>query len=153
MSRGLAPASESIPNLAPMVDVIMVILIFFMLGASLQLAREGVLKTELDPRSGPGPGAAAEILPVVKIALAEVDRPDACDIFVMGEPLPENTFAALRERLEQRRAAGADVANPVVIAAQSGVRWKLVVAAMDSAIAAGFHNVQFAVRLGGGSAP
>ena len=47
------PHGESIPNLAPLVDVIMVLLIFFMLGASLNLKTEGVLQTELDDRSGP----------------------------------------------------------------------------------------------------
>ena len=140
---------ESIPNLAPMVDVIMVILVFFMLGASIQLAKEGVLQTELDPRSGPGEGAAVEIIPSVKIALQDVEQGRSCNIFVNGEPLPGNTFDDLRTFLDQRRAAGADTANPVVIGSQPGVQWKLVLRAMDAAAAAGFRNVQFAVSLGG----
>jgi biopolymer transport protein ExbD len=152
MRRGLpAPAGERIPNLAPMVDVIMVILVFFLLGASLELAREGVLQTELDPRSGPGEGTPIEIIPAVKIALEEVDAGRACNIYVMGKPLPGNTFEHLRGFLEQRRTAGADTANPVIIAAQPGVRWRFVVNAMDVAVRAGFTNVQFAVSLGGGT--
>ena len=55
--KKLEPATESVPNLAPMVDVIMVLLIFFLLGATLDLVKQGILQTELDPRSGPGGGS------------------------------------------------------------------------------------------------
>ena len=152
MRRGLpAPAGERIPNLAPMVDVIMVILVFFLLGASLELATEGVLQTELDPRSGPGAGTPVEIIPSVKIALEELDGGRACNIYVMGELLAGNTFENLHGFLEEKRAAGADLANPVIVAAQPGVRWRFVVKAMDVSIRAGFTNVQFAVSLGGGT--
>jgi biopolymer transport protein ExbD len=152
MRRGLpAPAGERIPNLAPMVDVIMVILVFFLLGASLELVKEGALQTELDPRSGPGEGTPIEIIPSVKIALEEVDGGRACNIYVMGELLPGNNFEHLSSFLRQQRAAGADTANPLVVAAQSGVRWRFVIKAMDVAVRAGFTNVQFAVSLGGGS--
>ena len=146
MSHPLSPASERIPNLAPMVDVIMVILVFFMLGASLDLFREGALRTELDPRSGPGPGAAVEIIPAVKIALADVDDGAGCAVFVMGQPL-EGGIAALRTLLEQKVRQGADVLSPVVIAAEATTRWRYVVAAMDACQQAGFTNVQFAVHL------
>ncbi len=142
--------SERIPNLAPMVDVIMVILIFFILGASLQLTREGVLQTQLDPRSGPSEGTPVNIVPAVKIALEQAG-PDDCNIYVMGEPLAGNSFDSLALYLDQRRQAGADTQNPVVIAAQAGVRWKHVIAAMDASVRAGFTNVQFAVSLAGGT--
>ncbi len=138
--------AERIPNLAPMVDVIMVILVFFILGASLELTREGILQTQLDPRSGPGPGAAIEIIPVVKIGLERT--PAGCRVYLMGRPIGENAFAELADLLDQRRRAGADTAGPVVIGAQQQVRWQFVVAAMDAAVRAGFHNVQFAVSLG-----
>jgi biopolymer transport protein ExbD len=129
----------------------MVILVFFMLGASLELASEGVLQTELDPRSGPGAGAAVEIIPAVKIALEEVDGGRACNIYVMGGPLPGNTFEHLYRFLEEKRAAGADPANPVIVTAQAGVRWRFVIKAMDVSVRAGFANVQFAVSLRGGT--
>ncbi len=152
MRRGLPePAGERIPNLAPMVDVIMVILVFFLLGATLELATEGVLQTELDPRSGPGEGTAIEIIPAVKIALEEADGGRACNLYVMGQSLPGNTFKHLYAYLDQRRREGADTANPVVIAAQSGVHWRYVIKAMDVAMRAGFTNVQFAVSLAGGT--
>jgi biopolymer transport protein ExbD len=147
----LDSAGERIPNLAPMVDVIMVLLIFFLLGASLNLSREGSLATELDPRSGPGGGAAVEIIPAVKIALEDVGDGAACRLYVNGQPVEANTFAALRNFMAQRRDLGADTSNPVVIGAQAGVRWRYVVKAMDAAVGAGFTNVQFAVSLTGSS--
>jgi len=146
------PTGEHIPNLAPMVDVIMVLLVFFLLGASLDLVKEGILQTELDPRSGPGAGVAVEINPVVRIALEDVDEGGGCNIYVMDEPLPGNTFDDLRQFMLARRAAGADPANPVVIGAQTTVRWKYVIHAMDAAVRAGFRNVQFAVSFSGGAA-
>jgi biopolymer transport protein ExbD len=131
MRRGLPePAGERIPNLAPMVDIIMVLLVFFMLGASLNLIREGALEIELDPRSGPGEGAPVELIPSVKIGL-------------------EDIFEALEKYLAQRRGSGADPSNPVVIGAQSDVHWKFVIRAMDASVKAGFANVQFAVSFGG----
>ncbi len=146
MRHPLSPAAERIPNLAPMVDVIMVILVFFMLGASLDLFREGTLRTELDPRSGPGPGATVEIIPVVKIALADIDNGAGCAVFVMGRPL-RGGLSALPGLLQQKVRAGADTLSPVVIAAEAAVRWRYVVAAMDACQQAGFSNVQFAVHL------
>ena len=146
----LPSIAENIPNLAPMVDVIMVILVFFMLGASLQLIQEGAFQTELDPRSGPSEGAAVEIIPSVKIALEEADGGKNCNIYVMGDPLPGGGFDALEAYMKQRRQAGADTTNPVVIGSQSGVQWRYVVRAMDASVKAGFKNVQFAVSLGGG---
>jgi len=151
MRRPLAPTSEHIPNLAPMVDVIMVILVFFLLGASLELSREGVLQTELDPRSGPGEGATIEIIPLVKIALEATGAEDDCNVYVLGERLAPDGFERLARLLIARRSAGADPTSPVVIAAQPDVRWRFVVRAMDAAVKAGFSNVQFAVGLEGRS--
>lgn len=141
--------AERVPNLAPMVDVIMVILVFFMLGASLTLAREGVLQTELDPRSGPGEGEAIEIIPTVKIALEETEEGRSCNIFVNAEQIRGNSFDDLGRFLRQQRDRGADALNPVIIASHPGVHWNLVVKAMDTCVQAGFRNVQFAVSLGG----
>lgn len=148
-ARRLDSIAERVPNLAPMVDVIMVILVFFMLGASLTLAREGILQTELDPRSGPGEGEAIEIIPSVKVALEETDEGRSCNIYVNAEQLRGNSFEALGRFLIEKRQKGADPLNPVVIASHPGVHWNLVVKAMDTCVQAGFRNVQFAVSLGG----
>lgn len=150
--RRFEPARDFAPNLAPMVDVIMVLLVFFLLGASLNLVKQGVLQTELDPRSGPGGGAAVEVNPRIRIALRAAGdaqgagvEPDAPRILLMDDALPENTFESLRSVLLEKRRAGADPDNMVVIGADTTVRWRYVVSAMDAAVQAGFKNVQFAV--------
>lgn len=140
------PAAERIPNLAPMVDIIMVILVFFMLGTSLNLISEGGLQTALDPSSGPGAGAAVEIIPLVKIALQDADEGQSCNVYVLGDRI-DGGLAGLRGYMQRRRDAGADPASPIVIGAESRVRWKFVIGAMDAVVAAGFRNVQFAVGL------
>lgn len=143
--RKFDPPRASIPNLAPMVDVIMVLLVFFLLGASLDLVKQGVLQTELDPRSGPGAGAAVRLHPLIRIGLVDVNHGAGVEIYVMEEPVPGNSFDGLLRFLEARRRAGADPNNTVVIGAETSVRWKYVVQAMDAAVRAGFQNVQFAV--------
>ena len=145
MRRLPEPAGEAVPNLAPLVDVIMVLLVFFLLGASLHLQEEGILQTELDPSSGPGAGAAIEVIPSIRIALEDVGDGAGCNIYVMDEPLQGNTFDDLLRFMAGRRAMGADPTNPVVIGAETTVRWKFVIRAMDAAVQAGFSNVQFAV--------
>jgi biopolymer transport protein ExbD len=149
--RRLEPAGDVVPNLAPMVDVIMVLLIFFLLGTSLDLVSQGVLQTELDPSSGPGAGARVEINPLIRIALADLRAGQGARIFLLDEPLGDDDFDGLYRLLRDRRQAGADPANPVVIGAETTVRWKFVVKAMDAAVRAGFTNVQFAVSFRAGS--
>lgn len=141
------PPGETIPNLAPMVDVIMVLLVFFLMGASFELLTEGMLKTELDPLTGPGPGVAIELTPRIRIALADLDQGRNVELRVVDQKLPPGDFAALYEHLRARGEAGADRDNPVVLSAESGVRWDFVVRAMDAAVRAGFKNVQFAVNV------
>lgn len=143
------PHGESIPNLAPLVDVIMVLLIFFMLGASLNLRTEGVLQTELDPRSGPEQGERVEVNPAVRIGLQDVDDGASCNIYVMENQLG-GSFAELRNYMARRAAAGADTANAVVIGAEGTVRYKYIIAAFDACVRAGFQNVQFAVSFASG---
>lgn len=143
--KKLEPARECVPNLAPMVDVIMVLLIFFLLGASLDLIKQGILQTELDPGSGPGAGEAVQLNPLIRVALEDVGGGESVNIYVMEEPLEENSFDGLLAFLKARRRAGADPDNMVVIGAETTVRWRHVVKAMDAAVQAGFKNVQFAV--------
>jgi biopolymer transport protein ExbD len=151
MKRPLEPAAETVPNLAPMVDVIMVLLVFFLLGTSLDLVKQGILQTELDPRSGPGGGQAVQINPLIRIALGDVNHGASASIRVLDTTLPEGDFQRLHAYLRERRQAGADPDNPVVIGAETDVRWKFVVSAMDAAVRAGFKNVQFAVSFRAGS--
>ncbi len=150
--KRLEPAGETVPNLAPMVDVIMVLLVFFLLGASLDIAKQGILQTELDPRSGPAAGQAVDVQSLMlRIALGDVNQGESASINVMDQQLPDGDFDGLFRLLEARRQAGFDAANPVVIGAETTVRWKFVVRAMDAAVRARFSNIQFAVSFRSGS--
>jgi biopolymer transport protein ExbD len=130
-----------------MVDIIMVLLIYFMLGTSLQLTTEGVLQTDLDTRSGPSGNEQVQINPTIRIGLEDIDDGQSCDIYVMEDTLPSNTFPALRDFLKRRRSLGADAQNPVVIGAQGKVRYKYIIKAFDACVQAGFSNVQFMVSM------
>lgn len=140
---------ESIPNLAPMVDIIMCLLIYFMLGAAMHLNTEGVLQTELDDRSGPAKGESVQINPVIRIGLQDVDQGQSCTIFVQEDSLSPNTFDQLRTFMLQKRQAGADPANPVIVGAEGTVRYKFIIKAFDACVRAGFKNVQFSVSFAG----
>ena len=142
--RGIPVTHAAIPNLAPMVDVVMVILIFFMLGTTFAIS-EGILPTQLPSQVGPGGGSAITIVPSVRIALLE--QPGAaCKIVVMDRALDRNSFDELAAFLREKRAAGADPASPVLIAAEGGVQYQDVISAMDACVRAGFSNIQFAVN-------
>lgn len=145
MRRPLDPTHEPIPNLAPMVDVIMVLLVFFLLGATLEFAEQGILQTELDPSSGPNPGQAVPVNPRIVIGLEDSGAGEAVNVVLVDQILGLNAFDRLQRVLEGRRRAGADPQNPIVIGAGTTVRWHFVVKAMDAAVQAGFRNIQFAV--------
>ena len=142
---GRPPARETTPNLAPMVDVVMVILIFFMLGTSFALS-EGALPAQLPADVGPGGGAGVSIIPVVRIDLEETAGGEGVRISVMGRPMPESSFASLSAFMRGKREAGADPAGRVVIAPRPTVRYRHVISAFNACARAGFSNVQFAVN-------
>lgn len=141
--HGLPPAHAEVPNLAPMVDVVMVILIFFMLGTTFAVF-EGVLPTQLPSQIGPGGAASVTILPTVRIALLE-EGDGPCRIVVIGAASAMPDFEALAGFLRERILAGADPEGRVLIEAESGVQYQQVVSAMDACVRAGFSNIQFSV--------
>lgn len=142
--RGFPIAHADIPNLAPMVDVVMVILIFFMLGTSFA-AFEGILPMQLPSQIGPGGGANVTIIPAVRIALLEQEGGLGCRIVVMEHELGENSFQALAGFLEAKRRAGADPSGRVLIGAAPAVEYQHVISAMDACVRAGFGNILFSV--------
>lgn len=143
--RGFSPTLSYAPNLASMVDVTMVILIFFMLGTSIN-SSEGVLPTELPSSIGPGGNAQVNVVPTVQIALMESSMAPGCKIVVMDRELAENSFASLSAFLKERIDAGADPKGRVIVNAEPGVAYQHVISAMDACVRAGFNNIQFAVN-------
>ena len=142
--RGFPTAHADIPNLAPMVDVVMVILIFFMLGTTFAIS-EGILPTQLPSQIGPGGGSTVMIVPALQIALQETPDGVGCKIVVPGVQLRENSFEALGEVLRAKLEAGADPTGRILIGAEPGVHYQHVISAMDACVRAGFSNIQFSV--------
>ncbi len=145
MKRGFPPAYAYAPNLAPMVDVVMVILVFFMLGTTIAVS-EGILPTELPSRVGPGGGAEVAIVPTVSIAILESPDGRGCRINVMGLALPDGDFRALENLLREKIREGADPQGRVLIDAEPEVAYQYVISAMDACVRGGFANIQFAVN-------
>ncbi|MBI5763508.1 MAG: biopolymer transporter ExbD [Planctomycetes bacterium] len=142
--RGFPPAHAAVPNLAPMIDVVMVILIFFMLGTSFAVT-EGQLSAKLPSQIGPGSGSKVAMVPTVRIYLQADPGPRGFRILVMGTALTEGTFDSLAGMLAQKRRDGADANSPVQIGADPTVRYEHVIAAMDACTKAGFANLQVVV--------
>jgi len=140
--RDIPPGRSYAPNLAPMVDVVMVILVFFMLGARLAV-EEGALPTELPSQVGPGGGANVTIIPTIHIALIETADGHGCRIFMMDLQLPDGSFSSLRAALQQKRDDGANPDGRVLIESSPNVEYQHVISAMDACVGAGFSNIQF----------
>jgi biopolymer transport protein ExbD len=148
MPRHDVPAAHArVPNLAPLVDVVMVILIFFMLGTTFAVS-EGALPTQLPSQVGPGGGASIAIVPAVRIVVYHEPRGDGYRIVVMDHRLEHNSFEALADFMKAKRSAGADPTAPVLIAADGTVQYQHVISAMDACVRAGFSNIQFSVAAG-----
>lgn len=140
--RRFQPRSGT-PNLAPLVDVVMVILIFFMMGTSFAIS-EGVLPTRLPSDAGPAAGPPS-FAPGVRIALSPGTSTDRCRIEVTGQGMTSDSFDALSDFLKRKLSQGADPQGRIVIAAAPAVRYQFVISTLDACVRAGFRNVQFAV--------
>lgn len=132
------------PNMTPMVDVVMVILIFFMASTSL-LGPEVLLRATLEEertatRGDPGGAAAPRLAPPTLTVRLEPD--DGGRAVFSGLGARREPVARLDERAAAARARlGEDAAIPVVIEAAGGVRYAAVIEAQDALRDAGFERV------------
>ena len=141
--REFPPVHANIPNLAPMIDVVMVILIFFMLGTTFAIS-EGMMKARL-PATITSASKVA-MIPVVRIHVQKGTTCNTCKVLVMGQRFDDTPSGdALARLLDQKRRDGADPASPVQITADADVRYQFVVTAMDACNRSGFTNVQLNV--------
>ncbi len=121
-------------NLIPMIDVLLVIIIFLMLTTT--YSRFAELQINL-------PSAEAEKLP---------DRPNEINVVMTsgGQYVVNRRSVVFRDVAsfrEELRGAGANMKNPViVINADSNVTHQSVVKVMDAARQAGYGQIAFAVE-------
>ena len=122
-------------NLTPLIDVVFLLLIFFMVSTTFD--RDSELSIEL-------PAAAAEV---------QKRQPDAIEVaidvqgrfYVNGRPLLNTQSKTLRQAL--RNAAGASESPPIIISADANTPHQAVVQIMDAARQLGFVHLTFATRL------
>jgi len=121
-------------NLTPMIDVVFLLLLFFMVSTS--FIRESSLKVDLPEASGQ--------------ALAEQEAPIDIIIRANGEvlvndtPMAELTRDALRDLL--KTSAGDNTDPHIIISADANAEYQHIVTAMDAAQLLGFTRLTLATR-------
>jgi len=121
-------------NLTPMIDVVFLLLLFFMVSTS--FIRESSLKVDLPEASGQ--------------ALAEQETPIDIIIRANGEVLVNETPIAVATRDTLRdllKTTAGDNADPhIIISADANAEYQHIVTAMDAAQLLGFTRLTLATR-------
>jgi biopolymer transport protein ExbD len=121
-------------NLTPMIDVVFLLLLFFMVSTS--FIRESSLKVDLPEATGE---AMAEQIEPIDIII------NSAGIFTINQTeLLDNSRESISEAL---RAAVADQTDPhIVISADADTDYQNIVTAMDTAQALGYSRLTLATR-------
>lgn len=125
-------AEEPELNLTPLIDVVLLLLIFFML--STRFIDEGRLQLRL-PEAGVEPEA-------VQVETVEIEITAQGGYQVNGRALANNSPETLAAAI--LRAAGSDRSVPVTIRADARATHQSVVTAMDVAGRAGYRKINIA---------
>ncbi len=126
---------ETDVNITPLIDVVFLLLIFFMVSTTFE--QESELKLVL-PEASEQQLQAREDLILVHIDTNE-------QVYIGAEPLAGAGVAAISAAL--REQAGAAGAMPVVIRADAAVSHQAVIKVMDAARQAGLVNITFATSI------
>lgn len=129
-------------NLAPMIDVTFLLLIFFLLTTTFQRA-EGVLGANL-PKDRGVPSVALPISPI--IVRVATTGPSVTDYLIQIDNFASQptTFAALTDFLVAiRENEGFDEETPVVLVIDPDAPWDLAVDAWNAALRARCKNIAF----------
>ena len=127
-------ASDMDVNITPLIDVVFLLLIFFMVSTTFE--RESELRIVL-------PEASEEQLQAREdIILVSIDANE--QVHIGDEALAGADLATISAALEQQARALGDV--PIVIRADAAVSHQAVIEVMDAARQAGMVNITFATR-------
>ncbi len=129
------------PNMTPMVDIVMVILIFFMAG-SVFLGPEWFLNVGMAPSVGAGEARAASRfeLPVAR-EVVRLSVGEGGGVLVQGLGLEGASVEGLIARIEEMRAQGTSGAVRVVIEPSRGSAYQDVIRVYDVCAGGGFAGV------------
>lgn len=119
-------------NLAPLIDVVFILLLFFVVTTT--FTRETQLKVDL-PEAASGEQVQAEVKAALEILIG-VDGSFALN----GKSLSKNDLTTLMEAL--REESGGDKSIPVVLSADGKSPHQAVVTAMDAAAKLGFAQLR-----------
>lgn len=140
---------ESGPNMIPLVDVVMVILIFLMMTGSFEIAEHFLVSSLPITSSGGGQRAASDTGKIDESLEVRVDR--TLDGFVArfgGKEArtPAQVAAGLRQMHDQMEGAVAGSAKEtqIVISPGRNVQYVHLIDVYQSALQAGFEKVGFA---------
>ena len=134
--RGHPTASQSLPDMTPMVDVVMVILIFFMASSAL-VGPELLLRARVASEA-----VAADAAPLISAAALVVrleQGPDAARATGLG--LRGSSVVGLLARIESRAADLRRGDIPIIVEAQPEVGYQQVVDVIAALERAGVRDV------------
>lgn len=132
------------PNMTPMVDIVMVILIFFMAGSAV-IGPEWFLTVGMAPGAGAAtkPAEPSLELPTARTVIRL--RTDASGVtLITGLELTDATMDALSARLDEYSKSGAAKSVHVVIEPAQASRYQDVIRVYDLCQRAGFAGVGLA---------
>ena len=139
------------PNMTPMVDVVMCILIFFMLGSSFVVADLSLAhRTPAEKGPCPTPGVMPDQLPAVQCTLRVSSVAGRARVVAFGVTVDnldgpgDVNSLALSRLLEAKRATlGAD--TQLTLAIDRNVRYQDAITIYDACVKARFERVAFTV--------
>ena len=129
-------------NLTPLIDVVFLLLIFFMVSTTFQ--DEARLRVQLPQAQGDD--ISAQEPAMIRIVIDRASR-----FFVNDHELRDASTAALARLLIEQR--GQDTKMPVLIQADANAPHQAVMTAMDAASQAGLHRIAFAATRPDSEAP
>ena len=124
--------AEADINLTPLIDVVFLLLIFFMVSTT--FTRETQLKVDL-PESASGEHVDASVQQQIELLISA-----AGDVAVNGNTLINPNLETLKSALA--RESGGDTSLPVVITADATTPHQSVITAMDAAGQQGFTRLR-----------
>jgi len=132
-------------NIAPMIDVTFLLLIFFLVTTTFERA-EGLLKSEM-PHEGEGMSVALPLTPIVVRLDVASEAEGGVYMRVDRVPTVPEDFEDLTTILRQMQDhPGFDQDTPVVIVSDDAVRWDYVVETWNAAVRAGCTHIAFGDR-------
>ena len=138
------PPPKYQPNLTPLIDVLFLLLLFFLLGTKFR-QEEGQIPGTL-PQLGQIQGPTADLPPQVRVLIDPLGLANEnASYVIVGNSTQimnaDDLFGRLSGLHQEYGKAADDM--PVVIRARGDVRWEFVVEAFNQAARAKFKNIAF----------